>query len=118
MCDEWKDFQNFYDDMYESYVDHVNEYGEKDTTIDRIDVNRNYEKENCKWSTLREQFNNKTDNHFLEYNGERDTIANWSRKLNIGYSALIMRIRRGWSIERAFTTPVIKRKKVENNGSI
>ena len=117
MCNEWKDFQIFYDDMYESYIDHVNEYGEKDTTIDRIDVDRNYEKENCKWSTLREQFNNKTNNHFIEYNGERNTVANWARKLNMSYSVLISRIQRGWSIERAFTTPVIKRRH-KDNGNI
>lgn len=116
LCDEWKDFQNFYNDMYESYQQHVEAFGEKDTTIDRIDVNKNYCKENCKWSTLREQFNNKTDNHFIEYNGRRETLANWARELGIGYSALATRLGRGWTVERAFTTPVIPRKRKKKKG--
>lgn len=111
MCDEWKDFQNFYNDMYPSYLKHVEEYGEKNTTIDRIDVDKSYCKENCKWSTLREQFNNKTDNHFVEYKGRRETVANWARELSVGYSALIARLRRGWTVERAFETPVIPKQK-------
>lgn len=111
MCEEWKDFQNFYNDMYASYEEHVEIYGEKNTTIDRIDVDKNYCKENCKWSTLREQFNNKTDNHYIEYHGRTETMANWARELKMSYDALSTRLKRGWSVERAFTTPVIQRQK-------
>jgi hypothetical protein len=55
----WKSFEEFRDDMYESYLEHIKEYWEKETTIDIIDVDWNYCKENCRRATLKEQANNK-----------------------------------------------------------
>lgn len=55
----WKNFIEFKNDMYSSYLLHVKKYGEKETTIDRIDFNSNYCKENCRWSTWGEQRKNK-----------------------------------------------------------
>lgn len=69
----WDDFQNFKDDMYESYLTHIKKYGETrtGTSLERINIQGNYEPTNCKWATHYEQCRNKTKNVFLEYNGQR-----------------------------------------------
>lgn len=55
----WESFEEFKNDMYESYLEHVEEFGIKNTSIDRIDVDGHYEKSNCRWATYKEQANNK-----------------------------------------------------------
>jgi len=55
VCDFWKNYITFREDMLESYLEHVKEFGEYQTTLDRIKVNGNYCKNNCKWSTRSEQ---------------------------------------------------------------
>lgn len=100
VCDEWRnDFMAFHDwAMANGYDDSL--------SLDRIDVNGNYEPSNCRWVTLKHQANNKRNSHFLEYNGEVKTIAQWAEELGIKYRTLSSRINtRGWSVEKALTTP-------------
>lgn len=105
VCDEWlHDFQTFYEwAMENGYSDEL--------SIDRIDNDGNYEPSNCRWITYKEQQNNKRTNHYLEYDGEVKTIAQWAEIVGIKRKVLTQRINNGWTTEKALTTPVRKRSK-------
>lgn len=76
-------------------------------TLDRINVNGNYCKENCRWSTPKQQSNNTTRNHLLSHNGKTQNITQWSAESGINRSTLYLRIRRGWTAEKALSTTAI-----------
>lgn len=69
--------------MHESYVEHCNKYWERNTTIDRIDVDWDYCKENCKWSTYKQQQNNRTNNVHVEINWVVYDTKMFAMKFNI-----------------------------------
>lgn len=65
----WDEYSNFKLDMYTSYIKHVQEHGEKQTTLDRINPNFNYTSMNCRWATYKEQSANIRDKQeYLAYN--------------------------------------------------
>ena len=112
----WEKFEPFYEDMGKSYEEHVREFGEKDTSIDRINVDGNYCKDNCKWSTIEEQANNKTSTKFITYNNETHSLMHWSKIVDIPYKTISSRLIKGWSEEDALYTPVRGSMKFAYNG--
>lgn len=89
--ERWMEFANFLEDM-----------GVKPDrlSLDRIDVNGNYCKENCKWATRREQANNMRSNRWLTLNGESHTLAQWARQLEISDATIRNRIKKGLPMEK------------------
>lgn len=101
VCDRWlNSFENFFKDMgFRPGKQH---------SIDRINSNKDYEPMNCRWATKVEQANNISTNHRLNFYGTDLTISEWGRVLNISWSTLLSRIRRGWTTQKALTTPIRK----------
>lgn len=97
ICEEWRnDFQTFYDwAMSHGYADNL--------TIDRIDVNGNYEPSNCRFVTIKEQENNRSNNRLITYNGMTKTLSQWASISGLSYGTFYHRIKRGWSFEDCLT---------------
>lgn len=100
VCSEWlNDFYSFRDwALANGYNDSL--------TLDRIDVNGNYEPNNCRWATSKMQNNNRANNRIVQYNGETMTLHELSEKYNVDYRTLWQRINLGWSIAAAVETPI------------
>lgn len=98
VCARWRhDFAAFLADVGpRPSVDH---------SIDRKDGTLGYEPNNCRWATLKEQARNQRSNHRIEFDGVTASLAEWAERANIPYHRLKMRLRRGWSIERALKEP-------------
>ena len=101
ICDEWlNDFKSFYNWAMANGYDENAPRGK--CTIDRIDVNGDYEPKNCKWVDIKVQANNKRTNCYVTFNGETHTIAEWSKIYKIPYFTLYARLfKLNWNFERA-----------------
>ena len=95
VCEEWLNIENF-----EKWVKESNY--KKGLTIDRIDVNGNYEPSNCRWATKKEQDNNRRNTVYIEHNGVFHTISEWAEITGINRSTLNNRYYRGKRGEELF----------------
>ena len=94
VCDEWQEFGAFRDWALENgYLDNL--------TLDRIDVNGNYEPSNCRWADAVTQMNNRRSTPHYTVDGRSLTISQWSRETGIPRSTILNRLKRGMSFEAA-----------------
>ena len=100
VCDEWKDVNNFFEWAI------ANGYQEN-LEIDRIDNNKGYSPENCRWANADVQNRNKSNNINITRNGETKCLKDWCKELGLKYRTICKRIASGWDTEKALTTPKI-----------
>lgn len=92
VCERWKLFEAFLEDM-----------GERPDgkTLDRVDGSKGYSKSNCRWFTMKEQANNRANNHLLTFRGETHNIAEWATILGIKEGTIRARVCRGATDDEA-----------------
>lgn len=95
ICERWMKFENFLEDMGER---------PKGLTLDRIDNNGDYCKENCRWATYKEQANNTRNNRIICFKGEKKNISQWGEHIGIRPCTLHARLKAGWSVKKCLTT--------------
>lgn len=98
VCNEWKNNPK-------TFIDWALSHGySDDLTIERIDVNGNYEPSNCTWIPMSEQYDNKRQNIMIEWNGEKHNATYWSRLTGINAGKIRWRYKHGWDVEKIFET--------------
>lgn len=98
VCERWRN-------SFLSFLGDVGFRPSNKHSIGRMDNNGNYEPNNVEWQLPIQQMNNKSNNHFIVFNNQKKTIAQWSREFNINAPTIRHRIKAGWPVEKALTTP-------------
>lgn len=106
ICERWDEFDKFYEDMGESYGDHL--------SLDRIDPDGDYCPENCRWATTKQQNNNRRNNRIVELNGISKTLAQWSESSGIRQNTISNRLKVGWDTHSAIYQATLKRNDLKN----
>src|SRR5208282_977532 len=99
MCNRWR----------KSFADFLADMGPRPSqkhTIERCDNNGPYAPDNCYWATRIQQNRNRRNNRLLEYDGRVQLLMEWAEECKINVSTLHKRLRRGWTVKHAITTPV------------
>jgi hypothetical protein len=99
VCERWLDFQKFVEDNEASALPGL--------TLDRINNDGPYSPENCRWATRKDQARNRRNNQWIEHAGERLLAVDWAARLSLADSTIEARVKNGWSLEKAVTTPFI-----------
>jgi hypothetical protein len=101
ICDEWKNnFASFAKWAYKNGYDENAPKGK--CTIDRVDNNKGYSPDNCKWVTIGQNLNNKRNCRMFTHDGKTQSLADWARELGMDYNAFLSRMHRnGYDFEQA-----------------
>lgn len=112
VCQEWLDsFLNFYNwGIHNGYDENLSA---SENSLDRIDPDKDYEPDNCRWVPMMDQVYNRRITIKLAYAGETHTIMEWSQITGIDQTIIRARRKLGWPIEKILSTPVAKQKQHE-----
>lgn len=101
VCQRWMSFENFYSDMGDR---------PEGMSLDRVDNDKGYSLENCRWASHKQQCRNTRFNRLESAFGETKPLVEWVEQFGMSYHLVHLRLRRGWSVERALLTQPAKRK--------
>lgn len=111
VCESWRK-------SFKAFLDNMGEPPTPKHTLDRIDNDGDYEPNNCRWVTGKQNSRNTRKNRLIEFRGETLALVEWGERLGIAPKTLHARIMVfGWGIEKAFTTPVAPWNRASEAGS-
>lgn len=99
ICERWRN-------SYEAFLEDMGRRPSLKHTLERKDVNGNYEPGNCLWATIDVQSNNRRTNRRIEFNGKNLTLSQWGRETGFGKQRILARLNAGWTPERIITSPI------------
>lgn len=108
VCEYWLNFEGFKINMLTSYQEHVRDFGEKDTVLDRTDNDKGYRLANCAWVTRHESRINSRKPEIekrLTHGGISDTVQGWADRLKMNHQTLRARLSR-MPLNKALTLPL------------
>ena len=98
VCEQWDEFEKFLEDMGQP--------ADKSVSIERVNNQLGYSKENCIWASRYVQRRNSRQNRYLSYQGRKQIVSDWAEEFKLPLGTLLSRLdRMGWSVEKALTTP-------------
>lgn len=98
VCDRWNN-------SFEAFLSDVGKSPSQSHSLDRKNTNGNYEPGNVRWATKIQQMNNTTRTRWLTFNQKRQSLSDWARELGVRPKPLVKRLKTGWSVEQALSTP-------------
>lgn len=104
---EWVCFEDFFKDMNKPFLAHCKKFGSKDTTLDRIDNAKNYNKQNCRWVTVKEQARNTRRVLTINHNNKKIYLSDLVKQTGLNYRTVLQRVNKGWSLKEILKIPAI-----------